>query len=83
MSCNCKTTEKIIKIHKDYGYKINVSWKENLKFKINEIVKILIILFIALIFSPLIFIVIIVLALIGKTNINISKFLNRILKKKK
>lgn len=83
MGCNCKTTERIIKIHKEYGYKINSSWKEEIKFRIGEIIKILITLFIAFIFSPLIFIVLIIRAFMGKTTVNINNILNFFLKKKK
>lgn len=83
MGCNCKTTERIIKIHKEYGYKVNTSWGEKIKFRISEIIKILITLFIVLIFSPLIFIILIIRAFIGKTTINISNVLSFFLKKKK
>ena len=83
MGCNCKTTERIIKMHKEYGYKVNTSWGEKIKFRISEIIKILITLFIVLIFSPLIFIVLIICAFIGKTTININNVFKFFLKKKK
>ena len=37
MGCNCKTTEKILKIHKKYGYEVQTSWKERVNYKITNI----------------------------------------------
>lgn len=82
MGCNCKTTETIIKIHKQYGNKINVSWKKKFKFRISEFLKMFLLLLIVIILSPFIVIVIVFTIFIGKKNININKLLNILLRKK-
>lgn len=83
MGCNCKTTEKIAKIHSDYGVKTNKSWGERAGFKIGEFIKVMIVTIICIIAFPIIFIGVIVRGLIGKTNININKVLNKLLRKDK
>lgn len=82
MGCNCKTTETIIKIHKQYGNKINVSWKKKIRYNISELIMLIIKTVILFIIFPIILIIIIFRAFRGKTNINITNFLNILLKKK-
>lgn len=83
MGCNCKTTEKILKIHKKYGYEVQTSWKERVNYKITNILMKILKIILFFIFLPIIFIVILFLVFKGKTNINITNFLNTLLKKKK
>lgn len=83
MGCNCKATEKIIKIHKEYGRDIAVPWSDKLKFRVGESCKIILAMLIALFLSPIIFIVLIVLACQGKTVLNINKLLRKLLRHNK
>ena len=82
MGCNCKTNEKILKIYNDYGKKIKTPWKEHIKFKTEEIIRIIAIFFLIMLFSPIILIVIIVLYVKGNGIINLNKVLKFILRQK-
>lgn len=81
MGCNCKVKKDIITIHKKYGQKINVSWKErtlfNVKNKLLQIVYILIMLFL----SPVIILFFIFFLVKGNKVININKILGKLMGK--
>lgn len=83
MSCNCKTRQKILQIHKKYGYDIKASWKEKATFRIEETLKMILVIILCIILFPVIFFVIIFLVLGGKSNFNINKILNFLLGKEK
>ena len=83
MSCNCKTKQKILQIHKNYGYDIKASWKERTAFKIEETFKIILVVILCIILFPIIFLVIIFLILGGKSSFNINNILNFLLRKNK
>lgn len=83
MGCNCKATEKILNIHKKYGKEMPLPLGEKIKFRTEEIIKMVIVFLLALIASPIILIVLLVLAFQGKTVININKILYKVLKKDK
>ena len=82
MGCNCKTTEKIIKLHKEYGKEIDVPIKKKILFRIKETIKYILVLLIGIISLPLIFIIVLFLTFNGKTHFNISKIINKLLRKK-
>lgn len=79
MGCNCKVNKQILKIHKNYGNKINIPWSQKLHFKIVESLKIIIISGIVLLLLPFILLIIIFLMIIGKRNFNINKLIKKIL----
>lgn len=82
MGCNCKTTEKILKIHKKYGQERYVSLGEKIKFRTIEFFKFFLVILIAFIFIPIIFIFVMINTLKGKTNININKIIRKIVREK-
>lgn len=82
MGCNCKTTENIIKLHKEYGKEIDIPNKKKILFKIKESIKYTLVLLIGLISLPIIFIIVLSLTFSGKRYFNISKIINRLLRKK-
>lgn len=81
MGCNCKTTKKIIDIHKHYGVERNAPWKERFNFHIGNILMFMGIFILLVLFSPLIIVLFIILLIIGKGNLNINKLINFILRK--
>ncbi len=81
MGCNCKVNEQILFLHKKFGNKINVSWKERGKFKITEFFKTIIIFLITLITTPILIIYFIIEIILGKNKFNINSILRKILKK--
>lgn len=83
MGCNCKTTKKILEIHKDYGYKKNVSWKEKTKFTTGEMFMRLLVIILLTIFFPIIFFMVFFQVLFGKRNFNINNILRILLRKNK
>lgn len=82
MGCNCKTTEKIIKLHKKYGKEIDIPNKKKFLFKVKESIKYTLVLLIGLISLPIIFIIVLSLTFSGKRYFNINKIINRLLRKK-
>lgn len=83
MGCNCKATEHILNIHKKYGYDRRTPWSEKIAFRTTEVVKIVAAFIIAILFSPIFFIVLLFLSFKGKSVINFNKILNKLLKGKK
>jgi len=81
MGCNCKATEQIIKIHKNYGHEINNPWHEKLGFKLWEGIKLIFIALLFVVFFPVIFIFGIAMIISGKGIINVNKLLNFFLRK--
>lgn len=81
MGCNCKVNKEIMKIHKEYGHNVNAPWKERVKFKFEEGVKLFIASLFVIIFFPLIFIFVIAFAIAGNGKINVNKLLRVILRK--
>lgn len=82
MGCNCKTTEKIIKLHKKYGKEIDIPNKKKILFKTKETINYILVLLIGLISLPIIFIIVLYLTFSGKRYFNINKIINRLLRKK-
>lgn len=83
MGCNCKANEKILKIHKDYGKKVNTPWTTEMTFKTGELLKLLLAGVIALLTAPVIFIFLIIRCIQGKTVININEVLRKFIRHKK
>ena len=81
MGCNCKATEKILKIHKKYGNKINISWKEQMNFKVEQMLKFILIFLVTVAFAPIIFIIITIMFIKGNTVIDLNKILKRLVNK--
>lgn len=81
MGCNCKANKEIMKIYKNYGHKIDVSWKEKIKFRLIEGFKLILISLLCILFFPLIFIFVLIYSSINNRSININKLLNKILRK--
>lgn len=81
MGCNCKTTEKILKIHNKYGEKKYTSLSEKTKFRTIEFLKIFLVTLIALLFMPIIILFVIIYLFKGKTNFNINKIIRKLLGK--
>ena len=82
MGCNCKVNEHISKIHKNYGSKINLSWKEKISFRTIESFKYLIIILLCIIFLPLVILFYIIYGIKNKGVFNINKILFFLLKYK-
>lgn len=70
-----------MKIQKEYGHNIHIPWKERIKFRLGEGLKLFLASLIVILFFPLIFILVIVFAIIGNGNININNILRFILRK--
>lgn len=83
MGCNCKTTEKILNIHKNYGFKMNTPWKDKARFKTREFVKYFILYSLLIILLPIIVLVVLFLAFKGNGIIKIDNILNFLLGKEK
>lgn len=83
MGCNCKANEKILKIHKDYGKKVNIPWTTEMAFKTGELLKLLLAGVLALLTSPVIFIFLFIRCIQGKTVININEVLRKFIRHKK
>lgn len=83
MGCNCKTNEKILKINKKYGFEVNTPWKDIAKFRIEEFVKLILLIILIILFSPIIFIYLLTMFFIGKNTIDVNKILNSLLKQHK
>lgn len=81
MGCNCKANKEIMKIYKNYGHKIDVSWKKKIKFRLIEGFKLILISLLCILFFPLIFIFVLIYSSINNRSININKLLNKILRK--
>lgn len=81
MGCNCKVNKEIMKIQKEYGHKIDVSWKERMKFKFEEGLKLIIASFFIILCFPLIFVFVIIFTIRGNGKINVNKVLRFILRK--
>lgn len=81
MSCNCKANKEIMKIYKNYGYKINTSWMQKFNFNLKENIKVIFIFLLLILLFPIIFIIIIIFAFKNKNNININKLLKKFFKK--
>ena len=81
MSCNCKVNSDILKIHKNYGVKNNISWKEKFSFNTVEGFKYIILILLVIIFIPLIIVIYFVYVFNNKQHININKLLKIILRK--
>lgn len=81
MGCNCKVNQQIMKIHKQYGKKINIPWKENVKFKVVEGFKFILLGIIALALSPILFIIILIFVIKGYRTFNVNKILKYFLGK--
>ena len=81
MRCNCKANKEIMKIYKNYGHKIDVSWKKKIKFRLIEGFKVILISLLCILFFPLIFIFVLIYSSKNNRSININKLLNKILRK--
>jgi lipopolysaccharide/colanic/teichoic acid biosynthesis glycosyltransferase len=82
MGCNCKANEKILNIHKKYGQESWVSNGHKIKFRIVELLKLILLFLICLFFLPLIIIIVIIISINGKGSININQILKIFLNKK-
>lgn len=83
MACNCKVNKQILDIHKKYGHKINVSWKERVFFKTKEMFKVLIVIIPLFILSPFVFILFLFLLFRGKKYINVNNLIRKLIGKQK
>lgn len=83
MGCNCKATQQIIKIHKEYGYKIKAPFKERVKYTFSEALRMIMVVIIAILFFPFTLIALIVMTVSGKRNFNINNLLGVLLGKRK
>lgn len=83
MGCNCKANEQILKIHKDYGQKLNNTWQDRAMFRIKETFKVLIVLCLLFIFFPITLGVLIYLVIKGKRHFNFSIILKKMVGKDK
>lgn len=81
MGCNCKVTKKILDIHRKYGTPVQVSAIDKIKFYIEELPKLLSIIVLGIIFSPILLIVFIVIIIQQNGAINITKLINRYIKR--
>ena len=81
MSCNCKTTEKILSIHKRYGRDIKLPLKEHLTYHFKESIKFLLLSLIIIMLFPLLLFISIILLITGNNTINLNKILKRLLNK--
>ena len=83
MGCNCKVNEKIFKINKNYGFNTTVNISEKISFKVKETIKILLLIPIIVVSFPILLIILPIIAIRGNGDINVSKLLNLLLRKKK
>lgn len=81
MGCNCKVTKKILDIHRKYGTPVQVSAIDKIKYYIEEFPKLLSIIVLGIIFSPILLIVFIVIIIQQNGAINITKLINRYIKR--
>ena len=80
MGCNCKVKSDIINLHKKYGQKVNLSFKEKLKYYILEGLKHIGVYIILTPIYPFILIYVIVKLIQGKGIFNIGTFVKKFYK---
>ena len=80
MSCNCKTSEKILKFHRKYGNQMRLSWKERIHFTMEETIKFVILALVVVFLFPIILIVIVVMIALGKANFDLNNILRFLLR---
>lgn len=76
MSCNCMTNQQLGELYKRYGYKVKVSKKASLWFKIKNNIFNVIISLLMLIIFPLLFIYVSYVTVFGDGKISLKKFFN-------
>lgn len=81
MACNCKANEYIKKIHKNYGHKTNIPWKERVNFNFTEGLKVILLGIGFIVFLPIIFIITLFLTFKGGNKLDINKILKFFLRK--
>lgn len=81
MSCNCKVKKEIINIHKNYGYKTNVSWKEKTLFSIKNKMLYILYVLLMLLLSPIILLFFIILLIKGNRVINVNDIIKKLMGK--
>lgn len=82
MSCNCKANEQILKIQRNFGSKVSPPISEKLKFLIEEGLKTLVLMLMLIPVTPILFIGVILMNLMGFRHINLNKIVNLIRKQK-
>lgn len=81
MACDCKVNKQIIKLHKEYGKKINLPWKEKIGFRLEEGLKFIVLSLLIIIFLPIIFVYFFIRIITGNGYFNVNKMLRFILRK--
>ena len=77
MACNCKVNQQITYLHKKYGHKIPVSKQSKIRFTVRESFKNFLVFIISILFSPIIFLYILYVALFTKNKqISMKKVFN-------
>lgn len=83
MGCNCKVNKQILKIHKNYGYKYNVSWVARSKIKFKKSILNFVYIILIILFSPFVFVWFLYFIIKGKNIININKILKKFIRQNK